>query len=54
MVDWTEVFAGLKRLGYAGPLSIHCEFHCAPEEFMGAVVREVRFFRGQRDRAQVS
>jgi sugar phosphate isomerase/epimerase len=48
MVDWSEVFAHLKGMGYAGPLSVHCEFHCAPEEFMGAVEREVQFFRAQR------
>lgn len=54
MVDWTEVFAQLKRIGFAGPLSVHCEFHCPPEQFLDAVQREVQFFKGQRDLAQAS
>lgn len=49
MGDWTAVFAELKRIGFAGPLSVHCEFHVAPEEFMGAARREVAFFKQQRD-----
>lgn len=52
MVDWGTVFADLNRSGFAGPLSVHCEFHCAPEQFLGAVQREVQFFRNQRARAQ--
>ncbi|MCC7262898.1 MAG: sugar phosphate isomerase/epimerase, partial [Candidatus Latescibacteria bacterium] len=48
MVDWTTVFADLKRIAFAGPLSVHCEFHCAPDQFLTAVQREVQFFRTQR------
>ena len=52
MVDWTTVFADLKRIGFAGPFSVHCEFHCAPDQFLTAVQREVQFFRTQRARVQ--
>ncbi len=54
MVDWTAVFADLKRIGFAGPLSVHCEFHCAPDQFLGAVQREVGFFKAQRELAPTS
>jgi len=53
MVDWTEVFAELKQIGFAGPLSMHCEFHVPPERFAGAVQREVAFFKQQRDRTTI-
>ncbi|MFH1571036.1 MAG: sugar phosphate isomerase/epimerase family protein [Gemmatimonadota bacterium] len=46
MVDWTAVFAELKRLGYRGPGTIHCEFEAA--DFPAAVAREVAFFRALR------
>ena len=46
MVDWTVVFSELKRAGYNGPLSIHCEFEGPETEFMGAVRREAAFFKG--------
>ena len=48
MVDWTAVFAELKRLKYDGPLSVHCEFEVAPDRFMETVKREFAFFKQQR------
>ena len=48
MVDWSEVFAELARVGYAGPVSIHCEFEEPEGQFVPTFAREVAFFRGQR------
>ena len=45
VVDWTAVFDCLRREHYAGPVSVHCEFHVAPEQFLPAAKREVAFFR---------
>jgi len=53
MVNWTTVFADLKRVGYAGPLSAHCEFHIAPERFLAAVKQEIAFFRAQMNEAKI-
>jgi len=51
MADWTAIFEELKRIGYEGPGSIHCEFHLAEgEDFASAVRREVAFFRGMREK----
>jgi len=49
-VDWTAVFDELARVGYRGPLSVHCEFDVAQEAFAATFRDEVAFFRGQRDR----
>lgn len=45
LVDWTAVFSDLKRVGYEGPLSMHCEYHVPEAEFWGLVKREVAFFK---------
>ncbi len=45
MVDWTAVFGVLRSAGFAGPVSVHCELHVAPEQFMLAAREEARFFR---------
>jgi sugar phosphate isomerase/epimerase len=45
VVDWSVVFPELKRVGYAGPLSIHCEFEVEPAQFADTFAREVRFFK---------
>ena len=45
MVDWTAVAKDLKRTGFNGPVSIHCEFQDAEADFMSAFRREVQFFR---------
>jgi len=45
VVDWTAVFECLCREGYAGPVSVHCEFHVAADQFPAAAQREVAFFR---------
>jgi len=50
MVNWTAVFDDLARMGFDGPLSVHCEFTIAPEAFMQTFRREVAFFKAQRDR----
>lgn len=51
MVDWSAVFSDLARMGYDGPVSVHCEFHVADEELLAAMRREVAFFRDQRARS---
>jgi len=51
MVDWTAVFDELKRIGFSGPGSIHCEFHA--DDFIAAVKREVAFFRQMRAKADL-
>lgn len=45
MVNWTAVFSELKRIGYDGPLSVHCEFEVPQERFADMVKREIAFFR---------
>lgn len=45
MVDWTQVFADLKSVGFAGPTTIHCEFEVPPEQFEDSLKREAAFFR---------
>lgn len=51
-VDWTAVFSDLKRVGYAGPLSVACEWHLDDGRTFSDVLRqEIRFFRHHRDTA---
>ena len=45
MVDWNAVRATLRRLEFAGPLSIHCEYQDPPGGHLAAMQREVSFFR---------
>ena len=47
MVDWTGVFAELDRLGFDGPLSVHCEFEIPEDGYRAALEREVAFFRAR-------
>jgi len=49
MVDWTALFAELARIGFGGPLSVHCEFEVPESEFSAALHREVAFFKALRD-----
>ncbi len=49
MVNWTAVFSELKRIGYQGPLSVHCEFEVPEERFFDAVREEIEFFRTKRN-----
>jgi sugar phosphate isomerase/epimerase len=52
-VDWTAVFSDLRRVGYEGPLSAHCEWHLDDEDAVFDVLRrEISFFRHQSDRAR--
>lgn len=45
MVDWTAVFTELARIGFAGPLSVHCEFEVPDTESLSVLQREIQFFR---------
>jgi sugar phosphate isomerase/epimerase len=45
MVDWTLVFDRLKRAGFNGPFSVHCEFETTPDQLENAVKNEIQFFR---------
>jgi sugar phosphate isomerase/epimerase len=49
MVDWTAVFTELGRIGFAGPVSVHCEFHAEENDLLPAIRREVAFFRKMRE-----
>ena len=51
LVDWTTVFADLARVHFQGPMSVHCEFETAEEDFIPAVKREVAFFRTHMQKA---
>ena len=49
IVDWTAVFSELRRIGYDGFLSIHCEYDIEDgEDWFDTFVREVAFFRKMR------
>ena len=50
MVDWTEVFSELKRVGFDGPASIDCEFQVPEAEWSATFAREILFFRQQVER----
>jgi sugar phosphate isomerase/epimerase len=43
-VDWTNVFEVLGKVGYDGPVSVHCEFKVAEDQFLAAIAREIAFF----------
>ncbi len=45
MVDWTTVFSELRRVGYGGPVSVHCEFEVPEDGFTRAFAREIAFFK---------
>lgn len=45
MVDWTAVFSELARIGFEGPVSVHCEFDVPEGEFMSTFASEVAFFK---------
>jgi len=49
MVDWTDVFAELQRVGFDGPLSVHCEFEVPEGQFYDVLAREITFFKQHRD-----
>ncbi|MGD0089779.1 MAG: TIM barrel protein [Planctomycetota bacterium] len=52
VVAWSEVFAELRRVGFAGPLSIHCEYESqGPEDFQTKLGREIAYFRDKVDSA---
>ena len=53
LVDWTAVFAELRRIRYDGFLSIHCEYELADgADWFDAFAREVAFFRRMRENGE--
>ena len=53
IVDWTAVFAELRRIEYDGFLSIHCEYDIDDgEDWFDTFVREVAFFRKMRENGE--
>lgn len=52
MVDWTAVFDDLRRVGYDGPLSMHCEWTIPADQFYDTLRHEAAFF--QRERARIT
>ena len=50
MCDWTAIFAELKRIGFDGPISIHCEFEVDESQRMDAIRREVTFFKQLKEK----
>jgi len=49
MVDWRAVFDGLRQVNFDGPISLHCQFTVADNEFIRAVKRDVAFYRSMID-----
>jgi len=45
VVNWTDVFAEVKRTGFDGPVSIHCEFEVPADQWMATFAREIAFFK---------
>jgi len=54
VVNWTQVFAELARIGFDGPLSVHCEFQVPPERFEETARQEFAFFRSRLDAVATS
>ena len=53
IVDWTAVFGELRRIGYDGFLSIHCEYDIEEgADWFETFVREVAFFRKMREKGE--
>lgn len=52
MVDWTAVFDELKRVGFDGPLTVHCEFEVPREQLEDAARHDAKFFRAQLERVE--
>lgn len=45
MVDWTTVFQTIKEIGFAGPITAHCEFELPEDGIVAGITREVAFLR---------
>lgn len=43
MVDWKSMFAGFARAGFAGPITLHVEYHAADE--LAAIARDLEFMK---------
>ena len=50
MVDWTSVFDELARVGFNGPVSVHCEHEMPRDRLAEAIRKEVAYFKSHRDR----
>ncbi|MCY3022093.1 MAG: sugar phosphate isomerase/epimerase [Planctomycetota bacterium] len=52
VVAWSQVFAELRRIGFTGPLSVHCEFEAkGPADFQTKMEREIAYFSSKVRRA---
>jgi len=52
VVAWSKVFAELHAIGFAGPLSVHCEYEAKdPADFQAKLGPEIAYFRGKVDKA---
>ena len=50
-VDWDHVFDTLKEIGFAGPVSVHAEYHLATdEEHFASLPAEIAFFKAKAAR----
>lgn len=49
LVNWTQVFSELSRIGFDGPLSVHCEFKVEDAKFEQTARQEYAFFRSRLD-----
>ena len=54
LVNWTAVLAELVRVGFDGPISVHCEFQVAEARFAETARQEFAFFRSRLDAAAPS
>ncbi len=49
VVNWTQVLSELARIGFDGPISVHCEFKAAEGKFEEVARQEYSFFRSRLD-----
>ncbi len=49
IVNWTQVISELKRVGFDGPISVHCEFKAPEGKFEEVAKQEYDFFRSRLD-----
>lgn len=48
LVDWSAVFSELKRVGFDGPLSVHCEYEVPAHQWFSTFEQEMAFFHRMR------
>lgn len=49
IVNWTQVISELKRVGFDGPISVHCEFKAPEGKLEEVAAQEYDFFRSRLD-----